>query len=234
MKTEKLPISVIVLSKQQSTELDKCLSSAEFSQEVIVEIDPNITDFSQARNKALQKATQPWVFFLDSDEIISQESISNIRKIIEEDAIDGVLVRRRDIFLGKELHWGEVGSVWILRMFKRKKGKFVRPVHEYATVKGIVKKENILLLHRAHPSTSQFLKDISSYAQIEARLRHQQAHGQNQKLRILFEMMFYPIGKFLLNFILKLGILDGWRGFIYAFFMSFHSLLVRVYVYEYF
>ena len=52
------------------------------------------------------------------------------------------------------------------------------------------------------------------------------------KKTIIKQMIVYPIGKFINNFILELGFLDGWRGLIYAFIMSLHSLWVRVYWYE--
>jgi hypothetical protein len=36
----------------------------------------------------------------------------------------------------------------------------------------------------------------------------------------------------MLNYWLKLGFLDGFAGLSYALMMSFHSLLVRIYLYE--
>jgi hypothetical protein len=49
---------------------------------------------------------------------------------------------------------------------------------------------------------------------------------QGKKTNIL-AIIFYPFGKFILNYFLKLGFLDGAPGFVYAFMMSFHSFLVR-------
>ena len=40
------------------------------------------------------------------------------------------------------------------------------------------------------------------------------------------------VAKFVSNYWLKAGFLDGWRGLIYAVVMSIHSLAVRVFIYE--
>ncbi|MFN4212849.1 MAG: hypothetical protein ACK4FL_02720, partial [Microgenomates group bacterium] len=49
----------------------------------------------------------------------------------------------------------------------------------------------------------------------------------------IFEIIFYPLGKFILNYFIYLGFLDGPAGFAYAFLMSFHSFLVRAKLYQY-
>lgn len=229
----KTPLSIIILTNRRDDRFKKCLTSAKFAQEVIVEENNNIQDFAHARNTALQKATQPWVFFLDSDEIISEDSIKNIKKIIKDDSEDGIYVKRIDVFHGKALKWGEVGNVWLLRMFKKDHAKFSRPIHEVAIVKGSVKKSLITLWHYSHPSISEFIQDISKYSKIEAMFRLEQESIKMSNNKIICEMILYPPIKLILNFFFKLGFLDGWRGVIYAIIMSIHSLMVRIYLYEF-
>lgn len=229
----KLPLSVLILSDEKDKKMAQlAVKSAFFAKEIILEIKNNITDFSHERNKLAQKASQSWVLFLDSDEIITRESFQILKKIIQENTLDGVLVKRTDIFHEKPLRWGEVRSVWLLRIFQKSKGKFVRPVHEKAIVKGTVKKAPFVLQHTAHASISEFLHDISSYALLEAKFRLEEKRAHISKVSIVLELITFPSVKFLQNFFLRLGFLDGWRGLVYALIMTIHSALVRIYIYE--
>src|SRR5687768_4608513 len=110
----KLPISVIVLTNRADERLRKCLSSVQWASEVLViddatgtdwsgweakfgcrvrKQDQPLTNFAQARNQAIQKATQPWVFFIDSDEVVTPASVSEIERVIHTE-VDGVEVAR--------------------------------------------------------------------------------------------------------------------------------------------
>ena len=44
---------------------------------------------------------------------------------------------------------------------------------------------------------------------------------------VYFQLMFFPFAKFIQNYFLRLGVLDGMEGFIHALMMSGHSFLVR-------
>ena len=136
-------------------------------------------------------------------------------------------MRRIDIFLEKELHWGEVGNVQLLRMMKKNSAHFERAVHEVAKVNGNVINSKIVLRHYAHQSISEFLQKIIFYIQIESELR-----GKNKQRFHLWELLFYPPAKFFINYVLKLGFLDGWRGLVYETMMSIHSAGVRAMLYE--
>ncbi|MBI4226081.1 hypothetical protein HY612_03115 [Candidatus Roizmanbacteria bacterium] len=49
----------------------------------------------------------------------------------------------------------------------------------------------------------------------------------------VWKIIFFPLAKFILNYFIKLGFLDGPAGFTYAFLMSFHSFLVRAKLWQY-
>ena len=68
----------------------------------------------------------------------------------------------------------------------------------------------------------KFLEEINFYTTIRAKELYE------KKTEItLKDIILYPKAKFLLNFFLKLGFLDGLEGLIFAILMSFHSFLVR-------
>jgi hypothetical protein len=127
------------------------------------------------------------------------------------------------------LRFGETGNVWLLRLMRKEAGKFIRPVHEIAKVTGSTAKAKIYLKHHAHLDLKEFLEDISQYAKIEA--EYQDDHRLPDWL-LMAKTIVFPVGKFMQNYFLKLGLLDGWRGLTYAVMMSLHSLFVRVFSYE--
>jgi hypothetical protein len=189
----------------------------------------DIKNFALERNELLKQVKTPWVFFLDSDEVLDKKYYPKINKIISKNALDGVFIKRVDYFYNKKLRFGEVGNCWTLRMAKTKKIKFIRPIHEVARVNGIVGKSKIIIRHNAHESVSKFLEKIIKYSKLEAEHKAQVSWSASQ---LVFQLLIYPVVKFKLNYFIKLGFFDGWRGLAYATIMSLHSLMVRVYLYE--
>lgn len=244
-----LPLTVVILTHRRDSRFVAALHSAQLAAEVLV-IDYTsgndwsalkkrarftkiarqgpIQNFATERNAALKKARYDWVLFLDSDETIEPESWIHIQKTIQDPTLEGVLVRRRDIFHGRLLRFGETGQAWLLRLM-RKTVRFTRPVHEEAVVQGKVRRAPIVLYHTAHTNIAEFLTDVTQYAKIAAEYQYD---DQLPTLVLGIKTVVYPLGKFLYNFFWKLGFLDGWRGLVYAILMSLHSLFVRVFSYE--
>lgn len=250
MKPGSIPLSVIILTHRSDERFLRALSSAQPAAEVLIadfESGNNwqqlrrqfhftyynrrgeIHNFATERNNALKRARHKWVFFLDSDEVIRGDSWQEIERVVEHSELEGVFVRRRDIFHDKMLRYGETGTVWLLRLFRKEASQFVRPVHEAARVNGKTGQSKIILLHYAHLSLTEFLQDITRYAKIEA---DYQTDNRLSPFWLGIKTLAYPKLKFLVNYFFKLGFLDGRRGLAYAMMMSLHSLFVRVFSYE--
>jgi hypothetical protein len=244
----KVPVSVIILAHQKTPLLEQVIVSSLPAQEVLLcwtgegELVlgpklshqhikilslPKVTDFASTRNEASKHASQEWVFFVDSDEVIDSTSWRTLKEIIQQEEIQGITILRKDIFLGKELKWGEVSGVRILRIFRKSVGSFQRSIHEVAVVEGQVISAQIVLWHYAHESVASFFSKIIQYTKQETFLR--ESKGEHFSL---LKLLLWPSGKFLYNLILRGGILDGWRGMIYAVIMSIHSFSIRALQYE--
>ncbi len=187
-----------------------------------------IKDFSHLRNWSINQVKTPWLFFLDSDEIIDKKNWQKLKQLLKQQQplVNGYLLKREDIFLGKSLKYGETGQIYLLRLAKTEFIRYQRVVHEIAGVSGMTERTNIVIRHFAHQSVAQFLAKVSRYAQLEANQRH------TWKVILWWQLCFYPPMKFFFNYFFKLGFLDGGRGLVYATLMSFHSLLVRIYQLE--
>lgn len=235
-------ISAVVLSKNEEENVKDCLEGLKWCDEIIV-VDDNSEDktwgvargmgakvltnslngdFASQRNFALRQAQGEWVFFVDADERVEQELAEEIKEAIKDPSITGYLVKRKDFIFGRWLNHGETAGVKLLRLARKGAGRWARPVHEVWDIKGEIDELENPLLHYPHPTVEDFLQNINFYTDLRARQLYHQGAWAGVEAIIL-----YPLGKFLLNYFLKLGFLDGMAGFLVASMMSFHSFLTR-------
>jgi len=237
-------LTIIIITHRNDAEFEQALRSAQCASEVlVVNTDPKIhlsafekkyhfnevkwedeLDFSAIRNFAKQLVKTSWSFWLDSDEIISDDLQREIGAVISMHRYDAFKVIRRDFFHGKMLKHGEVGNMRLLRLIKTDKVDWRGKVHEIAIEPGSIGVLEQPLFHYPHSDLSTFLKKINVYTSL--------AVEEESKKVIVLKTVWYPAGKFIQNYILKLGCLDGFEGICYAFMMSLHSLTRRVKEYE--
>lgn len=237
-------ISVVVLTHNDEMIISRCLEGIRWCDEVVV-IDDNSTDgtvalakklgakvfihslhddFAAQRNFGLSKTKGDWILFVDSDEVVSED----LRKEIIQETLDkrqeasGYLLRRKDWWGGRWLAHGETANVRLLRLARKDAGKWVQPVHEVWGVAGAVGNLGAPLLHYPHQNVAQFLDEINRYSTLYARYLHQ--HGVKEPV---LQIIGKPLAKFFVNYIWRLGFLDGTAGLVVALMMSFHSFLVR-------
>jgi glycosyltransferase involved in cell wall biosynthesis len=244
-------LSVIILTKNEEKNIIDCLETVEFADEILV-IDDNSTDrtlelvsslnnpkikvithdlngdFSQQRNFALEKAKGDWVLFIDADERVSKKLQKSIVFYAHNTPLRGFYIQRRDILWNKKLMHGETGNIKLLRFVDKKFGspKWSGKVHEVLEVKGETATIEGELLHYPHQTVQEFLSEINNYTTLRA-----EELVKRKTLVSSADIFLYPTGKFLVNYIVKRGFLDGVHGFIHATLMSFHSFLVRGKVY---
>lgn len=237
-------ISAVVLTKNEEKNIIDCLEGLAFSSEIII-IDDNSSDrtvelakkikakvytrpldnnFSSQRNFGLEKASGEWVLFIDADERVS----SLLRdKIIQSTSqqinqYDGFYLKRCDVMWGKKLEHGETASIKLLRLARKNSGQWEGKVHEVWKVKGRVGELRYPLLHYPHQTVTEFLEEINFYTD----LRAQELYMQSIHVYWI-SIVLYPVGKFIYNYIIRLGFLDGLTGLVIAIMMSFHSFLTR-------
>lgn len=235
-------ISAVVLTKNEEENIKECLKTLEWCDEVLV-IDDGSSDktreisrklgarvikhelkgdFAQQRNFGLKAAKHDWVFFVDADERVSQELVEEIRKETQENpSFTGFYLKRIDFFANQWLKHGEIGRLRILRLAKKGEGEWQREVDEKWEISGKTKTLKNPLLHYAHPSVSQFLQSINERSTLNAEVFYKKGQRLN-----LWEWL-KPGGKFIQNFVFRLGFLDGVAGFVFAVLMSLHSFMVR-------
>lgn len=236
-------LSVIILTHNSENTIKQCISSVSFADEIIIIDDYSDdktlsiasdshavifqhklhNDFSKQRNFGLSKTSHEWVLFLDSDECVTHRLSKEILNVLSRETdINGYYLKREDIMWGKRLKSGEIGTTRLLRLGKKDKGRWEGRVHEIWKIQGKTGELFSPLLHFPHRSIGEFLTEINMYTSLRA-----DELFKKQTPVSLPAIVCYPVGKFILNYFIRLGCLDGIQGLMFAITMSFHSFLVR-------
>jgi len=240
-------ITVIILTKNEEENIGRCLESVKWCDEIIVIDDkssdrtieivrkykatiyphPLNNDFSAQRNFGISKAKCEWILYVDSDEVVSDAlayEISNAIGLKDQNlnGFNGFYVSRSDFIWGKRLKYGETGNIKLLRLARKNYGAWEGMAHERWKIKGPIGSLRNPLLHYPHKTLEEFLKEINFYTDIRA----SELKSKNTKV-FFYSILLYPLGKFIVNYFIKRGFMDGIPGLIIATVMSFHSFLTR-------
>lgn len=237
-----MKVSCVVLTHNEEKNIAACLDSLAWCEEIIVmdDFSDDATtskaqekgavvyqrkvdhDFAKQRNKALEIAKSPWILYVDADERVPEQLAEEIKNLGTEVIYSGFRLKRRDYFLHQWLDHGETGNIKLVRLARKDRGLWVRPIHEVWQIKGKVGSLTHELLHYPHQTLREFVAKVGDYSTVNAELLYR----ERQRVSGL-DVLIYPLAKFLKNFFFLQGFRDGLPGFIHAVVMSFHSFLSR-------
>lgn len=226
-------LSIIIITKNEGKHISKCLASVNWADEVIVfdcgsidntvEICRNYTNnvfvtsdwpgFGIQKQRALDKATKDWVLSIDADEEVTPSLREEIIEAIKHNSgTVGFKIPRLSKYCGKDMKHGGCWPDYVLRLFKREKGKFSPDlVHEQVIVNGAVAKLTQPLLHEAFLNISEVLYKIDSYSTLSA-----QKMAAIGKKTSLTTAILKALWMFMRCYFFKAGFLDGKEGFMLA------------------
>ncbi len=245
-----MKISSVILTRNEEKNINRCLDSVKKWCDEIIVIDDNSkdetvniarsrgvkvferkldNDFASQRNFGLQKAKGEWALFLDADEVVSPSLARDIVRRVKQTDCDGFFIPRREVFANKVLHCADkpacdwsLGPIKLLRLAKKGGGKWHGKVHEKWKIKGKISKLKKPLYHYSFSDITTALRKINFYTSIQAK-----QWLKEKKTVVWYQIIIYPLGKLLKNFIWHQGFLDGTSGFIFCLLMSLHSFLAR-------
>lgn len=266
MSSKNIKITVIILTYNEEKHIERCISSARQLTDSILVIDSFSSDstihllkdakvkylsrkfdsHSQQFNWAL-KQIEPcdWVIRLDADEYFEPKLIKSIIDNVNrnDDSIFGFAFKRRIRFLGKDIFYGGVFPVEVVRMFRYGFGKVEpRVMDEHFIVKGKTSCLDGVLVDDNLNSLSWWIEKHNRYSSLEALeifcSKHspdinKELSGATRKRRLIkgiyqmFPFSFRATLLFIYRYFLRLGFLDGFSGFLFHFFQGYwYRLLV--------
>ncbi|HSW98166.1 MAG TPA: glycosyltransferase family 2 protein [Candidatus Saccharimonadales bacterium] len=234
-------VSVVLATFNEEKNLPVCLDSIKDIAKEIVIVDGTSTDktveiakkygakvvitdnppvFHINKQKAIDMAMSDWILQLDADERVSRELGKEIEHILAHpDAkINGYWMPRKNWFLGRFLMKGGQYPDYTLRLYKKGKGRLPqKDVHEQAIVDGKVGYLKNPLIHIADPSFSRYVLRWQRYTSLMAR----QLAEKEPTIHVgtfFSYLLVSPFWWFFLIYFRHKGFMDGWQGFIFAFF----------------
>ncbi len=204
-------VNEIVLYDGQST--DKTLSVVKKYKNIKIISGINHPLFHINKQTAIDAATSDWILQLDADEVVTQKLADEIRHTIKATSLNGFWIPRRNFFLGKFLTKGGVYPDPTLRLYRKGFGKLpCVNVHEQAVVVGQTGTLVNDLLHYADPTFERFLLRNNRYSSLLA------AH---LKTPSFFNCFFIkPLITFISLFFRHRGYVDGFPGFVFAYYSA--------------
>ena len=261
-----LPISVIIATKNEENNLPNCLAALQGFGQIIVH-----DSYSQDNTAKIAKSygafyipfawngTYPkkrqycldlhsleikydWVFFVDADEIVTPELISELNYIFQHkksQSTCGYFVKGQYIWNNKKLHFGMQNNK--IALFNRHLMEF--PVVDDLNIPGMgeieghyqpikkpqaknykIKQLNEPLLHNAYTNPKAWQERHEHYAQWEDEMDRQKSWpNEDNHTRQILKQIFKACPPrikasiaFVHCYIIKLGFLDGKPGFAFA------------------
>lgn len=225
-------LSLIVITKNESRKIARCLSSVPFAQQIVV-VDSGSTDgtreiaeslgaeviqtpdwpgFGPQKNRALDLAQASWVLSLDADEFLSPQLQAEIEAVLKAPQFDVYEFPRLSSYCGQFMRHSGWYPDHVLRLFRRGQARFSdEVVHERLIAQGRVGRLRSPLMHESFDRIEDVLSKLNSYSSAGA--QKLAAAGQTASLR---KAVFRGCWAFFRTYILRRGFLDGRRGFLLA------------------
>lgn len=264
METSLLPLSVVILAKNESVNIKRCVRAVAFCDDVVV-VDDGSSDntaalaeasgarvvqhrfesFARQRNWAMQEAglRNEWVLHLDADEVVTPPLESALKEVLTSVGHDVAAFRmcRKTMLLDKWLKYSDGFPVWIMRLVRNGRAEFQDQGHGEVAVPDVDGDMETIREPFLHYAFSKGLTDWierhNRYSTREARLELEQFSGlklrnflsrdravRRSALRSLSRRLpMRPFFRFLYQYVLKRGFLDGRAGWTFSRMMAMYE-----------
>ena len=195
---------------------------------------------------AVDHAANDWVLSIDADEVVTEELQQEINLLLHRNPPSGSRIPDPAsapsqppptgggeiphpayripfslYYMGRLLSHGGVGNEFHLRLFDRTRGGFTKvPVHEGIEVKGSTGTLKGRIIHYSYRDISHHLQKIDIYTSRAAEGYRMSGRSFSRSWAVVkFPAVFFTF------YIIKLGFLDGYPGFIWSFMAAVHATL---------
>lgn len=246
-------LTALLPAGNEEANIAECMASVEFADEIFVvdsfsrDRTPEIARERGARvvqhayrnsatqkNWAIPQATHEWVLIVDCDERVTPELRDEILGILRDAAAgrpvqDGYRIGRANHFLGQPVRHCGWQNDRVLRLFRRDLARYQdREVHaDIEIASGRVGMLRHKLLHYTFVSFAHYMRKFDQYTTWAAGDR-----GRRTARVGWGHLVLRPVGRFLKQYVLRLGVLDGKVGLIVCALAAFSVFLKYAKLYE--
>ena len=232
-ETQRPPLSVAIITRNEEKNIGRCLKSCAFADEVVV-VDTHSSDrtveiakktgarvidhewlgFGPQKQLAVEACENDWVLILDADEEIPPATAKRIGEAIRSDAADAYVLPRRNFIGAREIRYGSWRKDAVLRLFRKSLFSVTpRQVHEEVRGRGRVAgfPADAAIIHHSFAGVADFIAKAAKYAAPGAeQMARDGRHGT------LAGALGHAAWTFAFNYFFRLGILDGGWGLVIA------------------
>lgn len=234
-----IKLSVLLITFNEIKHIEAVIKNIDFADEIIA-VDSFSTDgtfevlkqlnhvttfqrefknFADQRNFAIQKASHGWILFIDADERITPELKNEIfLEINNPKETVAFKVKRLFFFKQKRIRFSGFQSDKTYRLFKKDRVKYIeeKTVHEQPIINGASKLLKNKMIHYSFDSANHYKLKMEQYASLKA----MELFNKGKKPHF-FHFYIRPAYKFMVNYLLRLGILDGKEGFVICYLSAY-------------
>ena len=234
-------LSIVIITHNEEENILRCLDSVKNLSDEIIVIDSMSTDhtpdicreygcrvisheflgYGQQKQYGTEQASNNWILSIDADEVVSETLRSEIRSLLNQEAIiqAGFRIPFSLFYMGRILRFSGTGNEYHMRLFDRTRGKFTEvAVHEGIEVQGPSGTLKGKIIHYSYKDIYHHLQKINTYTTqaAEGNIRNGKTFTKTWVI-LKFSISFFTF------YFIKLGILDGYPGFLWSFFAALYG-----------
>lgn len=228
----KRPISAAIITKNEEANIERCLRSLAWVDEIVV-VDSGSTDrtlqiceaynckiirtgwlgYGPNKRLAVSSTSNQWVLAVDADEEVTPELAREIQDTLASTPVlDGYKIRWRSMYMGRWIRYSGWGSFRKLKLFNKTMGNYTEDlVHETVRLEGRVGRLKSALNHYTYPDRATVLRKMEAHSTMAAEVLR--ARGRRPSAITPY---LHAGWTFFRMYILKVGILDGKIGLVLA------------------
>lgn len=249
--SEAIKISATVITFNEEKKIERCLASLLGVADEIIVVDSFSTDGTEAicarypvrfmkrkfegyiaqKNYAVDQASYDHILSLDADEVLSDRLKTSVLTAKADWKYDGYSVNRFNNYCGKWIRFCGWYPDRKIRLWDRRMARWSGedPHDKVQLSAGRVKRLQGDLLHYAYFTVDEHLRQMHKFAEVAAKAKY-----RNGKRPIfLIHVVLNPMFKFFRKYLLQLGFLDGYYGFVFCATTSALNFYKYLRLYEY-
>lgn len=236
-------ISAVIITFNEERNIERCINSLQNIADEIIVVDSFSTDntaeickrfevkfittewlgYSNTKNFGNSLAANDYILSIDADEALSDELKKEILQIKQSEKIaDAYFMKRLTNYCGSWIHHCGWYPDKKLRLWNKQKGKWEGNIHEEVKMQAEARITELKsdLLHYSYYSIQQHINQANKFTDLTA-----SEALKNAKKSSFFKIIINPIIKFIKDYFIKLGFLDGYHGFVICSISAFATFL---------